>query len=386
MCATPRVATAPGKPNASVSDTLRAVRATPFPGPVLSVLLATFPERMLGEGHVIAFHDACKALRPQVDERERGAFEHAVAQVDAYLARQPDLGAPGLAIYAGGEPDQLWATTLPTRPVDRIVWDAQPAIEPLIEALDDAERIAVLLIDKERGRLFTIRLGEIEERHAFFDEVPGKQATGGWFGLSQARYARHHEDHVLRHVKHTIRMLTEELRSHPFDRLVIGGPDEAMEMLVHHLPRPLRGRFAGTISLPLFAPEADVLAAARDAATAIERRDELADIQALIDDAATPHVAIGLDDTLAALSEGRAHRLFAAATLSQGGARCEACGRLTVDVIPCPACGAATTPIADLREGAVEQAVDQGARVDIVSGAAADLLMARGGLGARTRH
>jgi hypothetical protein len=59
---------------------------------------------------------------------------------------------------------------------------------------------------------------------------------------------------------------------------------------------------------------------------------------------------------------------------------------LTVDAIPCPACGAATTPIADLREGAVEQAIDQGARVDIVSGAAADLLMARGGLGARTRH
>jgi hypothetical protein len=49
------------------------------------------------------------------------------------------------------------------------------------------------------------------------------------------------------------------LRKHSFDRLLLAGPDESLAVLKRELPRPLRARLAGTISVPLFASDAEVL-------------------------------------------------------------------------------------------------------------------------------
>jgi hypothetical protein len=52
---------------------------------------------------------------------------------------------------------------------------------------------------------------------------------------------------------------------------------------------------------------------------------------------------------------------------------------------PCPTCGAATRPLADLAGAALARARAQGARVELVSGEAAARLMRYNGLGAWTR-
>jgi peptide subunit release factor 1 (eRF1) len=355
----------------------------------LSVFLDTSSERAIGQGYAIAFREHGKTMRQQLepeDRDDRRRFEAAIAQVETYLAGLATPGAPGLAIFATGDDKGIIATPLPIRPLDRVVWANRPAVEPLASALDECERIAVLLFDKERSRLFTIFLGEIEERHLLVDEVPGKQETGDWFALSQKRYERHHEDHVLRHAKRTIHALREELQSRPFDRLLIGGTEEAVSLLLHRLPPPLRGRFVGTLTLPLYAREDEVLAAARKAAEAVERREEVEAVQALLDAETTPPPVLGLEGTLGALAAGKVHRLFVAAELNRDGRVCETCGRVTAALDRCPSCTGATRPVADLKEQAVEAALAQDARVEIVSGLASTLLMRHGGLGALTRY
>lgn len=52
----------------------------------------------------------------------------------------------------------------------------------------------------------------------------------------------------------------------------------------------------------------------------------------------------------------------------------------------CPVCGDPVTAVADLRERAVERALDQDAHIEMVSGPAAELLRTVGGLGAWTRY
>jgi peptide chain release factor subunit 1 len=356
---------------------------------VLSVYLDTSPHQSIGQGYKIRFRDLCKLMRAQLESAGRDdqfRFEAAVTQAERYLAAIQTPGAPGMAIFTTGEQDGLLVSLLPVRPSERVVWAANAAIEPLIAALDECERVATLLFDKEKSRLFSIFLGQIEERQLLVDDVPGKQKTGDWFALSQKRYERHHEDHVLRHARRTIHALSAELRSHPFDRLFIAGPDEAVTVLIQLLPPPLRGRFDGSLSLPLYAGETEVLNATREAAETAERRDEVEAVQALIDTEQSPRTVLGLESTLGALAAGRVHRLFVAADLDRGGAVCEACGRLTGDLDRCLSCAAPTRPVPALTEQAIEVALAQDARVEIVAGLASKLLLRHGGLAAVARY
>jgi peptide subunit release factor 1 (eRF1) len=371
----------------SIPAILRELRASEPPdGRVLSVILETTARQTIGQAYLLAFRDACKRIRAGLDEAERARFERAVSQAERYLTAMLVPTHPGVALYAAGAEEYFYAVPLPAAPTDLVAWEDAPVIAPLVQALDDYERVAVVLFDKERTRLFTVFLEEIEERRTFQDEVPGKQATGDWFALSQTRYARHHEDHVRRHAKRTIAALMGELRARPFDRLFLAGPDEARALLRRHLPRPLRLRDAGDLRLEFFASDAEVLTAARAAAAELERREELATVRSLFDAAQSPSVAIGLDPVLTALAEGRVHRLVVAAGPPETGGECPDCERLVIDRVPCPLCGGPTAPVPDLRERAIERALEQGAGVERVSGMAAALLEEAGGFGAWTRY
>ena len=287
---------------------------------------------------------------------------------------------------SGEPPDYLYAVTLPAPPSERLRWGSHPDLEPLQVLLDDYERVGVLLLDAERARLFTVYLGTIETKETIEDYVPPKQSGGGWFALAQTRAARHREDHMLRHVKRVTAALMTVLRQQPFDRLYLAGPTEPLALLQHHLPRRLRVRLAGTLNLEMFAPDTEVLQATLAAAERTEREAETAAVAALVEAATTRRATLGLVAALAALNEGRAHLLFLADAWSPVGAECAACGALLPGVGPCPTCGAPTEPVADLRGRVIERALDQGAKLEFVSGEAAALLAVHGGIGAWTRY
>jgi peptide chain release factor subunit 1 len=371
---------------AALPSLLQTLRVTGPPGGrVLSLYLDTV-EHASQPTCLLAFRDYCKALRASLPAAEHEPFEAAVAQIETYLRDDFAPPRPGLAVFAGGRPEYFYATPLPLRPSEELHWGDHAFVEPLETALDDCQRIAVTLFDKERTRLFTIYLGALESYQEFTDYVPAKQATGGWFALAQSRYARHHEDHVLRHAKRTYTALLELLRTHPFDRLLIGGPDEALALLRQRLPRPLRARLAGTLPLELFASDAAVLEAARTAAETLERQDEVKAVTALLEAATTAHAALGLHETLAAVSQGRAYLLFVAEGFDARGGACTVCGQLVGGLDPCPNCGQPTVSLPNLRERLLQRARETDCRVEFVAGEAAALLTARGGIGAWTHY
>jgi len=363
------------------------LRATPPPATgVLTVYLDTSLARAGGQGYLLAYRDQCKALRPTLPPTTRAAFEAAASHAEQFLTDAAPAGPPGLVLFAAEAPEYFHAAVLPAPPVDRLRWGSQPDVEPLQVLLDDDERVAVLLLDTERARLFTIYLGVIESQQSFEDYVPAKQAGGGWFALGQTRAARHREDHVLRHVKRVLAALMSTRRDQPFDRLLVAGPDEALAVLRHHLPRPLRARLAGTLSLELFASDAAVLQATLAAAEAAERAAEAAAVAELLDAATTPHAVLGLVATLAALDDGRVHVLYLADSFAAVGGACAACGALVAGVGACPTCGTPMEAVPDLRPRLINDALDQGAKLEFVAGDAAALLAMHGGIGAWTRY
>ena len=366
-------------------ELLETLRTTASPsGRVLTVLLATTPDRLDDQAYLLAFRAGCQRLRADLPEPELPAFEAAVAQAEAYLVDRFVPDQAGLALFASGRPEYFHGAALPVRPPDRIEWNERPELATIQMLLDDLERVAVLLFDKERARIFTIYQGAIESRLEFEDEVPGKQKTGGWFALAQTRYERHHQDHVLRHASRAVAALSELLRREPFDRLFLVGPDEALALLRQRLPRRLRTRLDGSLSLELFADEADVLRAALAAAERRERADELARVVALLEALASSSTQ-GLAATLEALADERVHLLLVSSQLAGEGRVCSQCERISIDQERCPVCGGPLGAPTSLRELVVARALDQGAQVETVSGEAAERLQAVGGIGALTR-
>jgi peptide subunit release factor 1 (eRF1) len=399
--------------NAELHDLPRVLKrlqeAAPPPGGVLSAYLDTSPPRVGGEAeraYLLAFRDGCKTLRAALDPSQRERFQAAVEQAEAYLGGPFVPHHPGLAIFAAAAPGFFQTVPLPEAPADAVTWAALPELEGLAAALDEHERVAVALFDQERARLFTVYLGEVEARREIRDALPPRHESGGWSarvpspyaskrafhvpaarGTTSASYNRHHEDLVLRHARRTARALAALARARPFDRLLLGGPSEALAVLRRQLPRPLRAKLSGTLRVELFAGEADVLRAAREAGATLERRAERAMVAELLEAAGSPNVALGVDATLAALAERRVHVLFVAQGAAGEGSECAACGRLVAGAAGrCPVCGGPTAPVPNLGSRAILRAAAQGARVETVAGEAAALLQERGGLGAWTRY
>jgi peptide subunit release factor 1 (eRF1) len=353
---------------------------------VLSCYLDTSPVRAIGRAYLTAYRDGVHSLHDHLPEAEAGALDQAIAQVEHFLTEDFAPHARGLGVFCDSDSRTLVAVALPEAPLlEHVTWGKCAELAPMETMLDGYERIAVALFDAERTRLFAVFSGAIEHREEFNDYVPGKHATGGWFGLQQTSLERHRADHLRRHACHTAQALMKLLRSRAFDRLLIGGPDEALAVLRHELPRPLQARVAGALNLELLASDAAVLEATLHAARAIEQLDDQVLVDELLDVATTPHVALGVADTLDAVAAGRVHLLILADGFAQPGGRCSTCGSVVSDREPCPTCATPTQPMENLREALIRQALDQGARIEMVSGKAAERLGEHGGIGAWTR-
>ena len=146
-----------------------------------------------------------------------------LGKVRAGRTRRGDRARPGLArhgVDVGGRGAgrlqlrvtlSMWeAYRLPEVERDELTFGPVPHLAPLIDIVEDHERYAVALVDKERARLFTVFMAEIEATESFEDEVPGKHDQGG---LSQMKYQRDHEKHVLWHLKRVVEELSGLLRA-----------------------------------------------------------------------------------------------------------------------------------------------------------------------------
>jgi peptide subunit release factor 1 (eRF1) len=109
-------------------------------------------------------------------------------------------------------------------------------------------------------------------------------------------------------------------------------------------------------------------------------------VQELVEGNGARFAVLGTTATLEAVSAGRVHKLVIADVYQGVGGECEKCGSVTTEGATCSLCGGPTTPVVDLRERVVERALDKGAIIESVSGDAAVVLMAQGGMGAWTRY
>jgi peptide subunit release factor 1 (eRF1) len=256
----------------------------------------------------------------------------------------------------------------------------QADLRPLEALLETYRPTCAALVDYAKARLFLVELGRIEEVSDVWDDVPNRHDQGGW---AQMRMQRHVDDHRTKHLKHVAEALFALSRRRPFEHLVLAGPAEAhheLELILHDY---LLRRVRASVTLPVTATRADVLARVLEIEEAVDRERERTAVERVSREAAAnDRGVVGLEGTLEALGGGRVGELFVSFDLSSPGAVCRGCGRLLTSASACPACGAESRAVADVVDAAVSTALRSGARVETIAG---DGLRELGGIAAVLR-
>lgn len=318
---------------------------------------------------------ASLARRARQQASELGVDREAQASVDADLARIDDLvrlnldrsRLRGLAVFACSA-QGLWrvvelAATVP----NRVVVAPVPHVRELEGVAERAARIAVLLADRQRARLFVFHQGEAVERSEVDDPLPRHDDDGG--ELTRDQVAGHVAASAHRHLRRAAQAAFALFRETGFDALVIGAPDEISRALEKELHAYLRDRIVARTNLPVGSGDDDVAKLAAGIEEQVERDREVALVERLRAAIGSSNGAVaGLESTLGALVARRVGTLLVSEDFEAPGWRCASCAYMGVLGRGCPVCGAAMERLDDVVEAAIEEAVGQSCSVVICRG------------------
>jgi peptide subunit release factor 1 (eRF1) len=274
----------------------------------------------------------------------------------------------GLAFFACSADGFFEVVESPLPVPNGVVVNHSPHVKPLESVLQAYERFAVVLVDRQRARLFRFELGELTEHTEVFDAVPRGVTQPGHLaqGSRGAHVARRNEEVAHRHLKHAAEVTFAELQRRPVDHVILGGPHEVVVELEGLLHPWVRDRVADRLAIPTTAGPEEVRQAALAVEEAVARRAEAALVERLRDAVGTGAGAAGLEPTLAALVERRVDVLLVSEGYEAEGWRCRSCGYLGPRGRRCPVCARSMDHLDDVVEEAVEEALANKCRVQIV--------------------
>jgi peptide chain release factor subunit 1 len=282
----------------------------------------------------------------------------------------------GVAVFCA---DGLWETVeLPVPVRNQLVVNDAPHVAQLEAVVDNHERIAVLLADRQRARLLLFELGTLVDKTELFDRLPRHEDDGG-DGRKDELHDRE-QAAAVQHLRRAAQAAFDAFQEKSFDHLVLSAPEELVGDLERQLHSYLRKRVAARLHLPVTAGDGDV----RQAVTEVEGRVEAERKAALVEQVRAGNGAVaGLDPVLAALTERRVATLLVSDGYTAEGWRCGGCGHLGTKGRRCPQCSETMAPVEDLVEAAIEAALVQNGRVEVCENADLDV---HGRIGALLRY
>jgi peptide chain release factor subunit 1 len=321
-------------------------------------------------------------LEHEVREAAHEDLERCRAFVDRF---QPRGACRGLALFSCSGRDFWQHYPLPRPVPDQFAWGAHPLVLPALRLMEEYPRTAVILVDREQGRYFGGRLGEVEELASMREDTPRRVKEGGWYGLAERRIERHIEDHVRRHLKKVAAEAREVFCEWPVAALLVGGNQELFEEFRRCLHPSLRERWAGTLPVAANASIEQVHEVVLGAETELRQARESESLRQLYEESGAGHCGVvGVVETLRAVYFGEVDRLLVDADLHLAGYGCERCGALAQTNRHCPICESSSlSPRRDLVDEAIEAALAHGGQVEVVGEHAQ--FRAEGGIGALLR-
>src|SRR5438034_4782799 len=211
-------------------------------------------------------------------------------------------GLHGVALFASSR-DNLWRVLALSESVKdgaRLASDLYLA--PLVPLVGRGDGALVAFVNRERGQVFRLRGGRLEEVVDQTEEQPGQHDQGGW---SQARYQRHIEKLVKEHLKTVGGELDKRARRGGL-QMVIVAPEEMRGDIESALSNEAREAIVGWAQAEAHANAERLLEVARPHLERARGRAEPEAVERWQEEAGrNGRATSGWEQTLEAASDGR---------------------------------------------------------------------------------
>jgi len=220
---------------------------------VLSVYLGEDTKQSpMGEFLLSQFHSL---LHSYADKDSRSHFDADIKRITSYLSDYTPK-ARSLIFFTAGE--KLWQVielefSLPAR----LSVNASPEISPIIDALLKYSMYLVLLVDREKVRMFTVEQGELVDHSDYVGGYVPHHAktTGQEPNQAGDTIFRHNETLLTRHIALVAKAVAEFTKAKDVHFIIIGGHAEIFKKVAASLPPRLRSKivdsFVTEINIPL---------------------------------------------------------------------------------------------------------------------------------------
>lgn len=301
---------------------------------------------------------AREELSHQQKEGLRADVERLKTFFESEFSRE---GAHGFAVFSAGVDGVGQTLPLSERVPDVVKVGKTFHLAPLVPLVSRGEGVLVAFVGRERGDVYRLEGGRLEEVHEQFDEQPGRHDQGGW---SQARFQRHIEKLVEDHLRGVADELERQVRRQRGSGIVIVSSEETRSALEGTLSNEVGGAVIGWTTAEAHAGPSELLEAVRPLVDEWHAREEGVAAERWQEEAGrNGRAAAGWEKTLEAASDGRVEVLLFQDGVEHQAFRCPACGRAAASGGSCPLDGTSLEPTDAGLDLAVHQTLAHGGEV-----------------------
>ena len=352
----------------------------------VSLYLDVDPKNNPKDKWLLHFKNLAKEATGKLNSKDKASIKPDIERIERFLADRPDGLQRGLAIFSSQAANfwRYYHTAFPFS--NQMVIENDPYIKPLAAMNDIYQRYLIIVVRGERGRVLISDMGEIEELPIVInprpDTDPGRDGKTGDMGEVRARKQKEEAQKKLH--KEIKNVIDKVRREEGIDRILLGGTENARGRFREYLPDNMTRRIVGEFSVEYNAHPKEILDVCLPLKKKIEYKFERKALKELFNQGANGSV-YGLSDVLNALQQGNVRKMYVMSNISISGMVCNVCGALTEEHnIPCPYCGGEMRRVNYMLDHAIQKAIDQGARIDMLD--EAPELVKAGGIGALLRY
>lgn len=355
----------------------------------VSLFLNVDPKQVKQDEWQLHFKNLARRALAAMPNGDRPKVAPDLDRLERYLADHPNGLKRGLAVVSCCAKDFWWVYHSALPFMADLVIKRDPYIKPLMQQLDQYQRYLVVVVGAEEARFFVAGMGTIQEVTDIYRPLDVSNATrdGGRGDMGALRAQRRKDNNQRILFKDAAAVMERLLTKEEIKRALLGGTDAARGHFKEVLPEPLRHKVVADFHIDRNAGHKEVLDLCLPMMKDVEfqfERKALAELFNRVGLAVGGSV-LGLSDVLAALQQGNVRKIFVMTNLADGGMACDHCGALTPRRDrSCPYCGGKMLDAPFIFDLAIQKAIEQGARVDLLEDAPE--LVKAGGIAAMLRY